>query len=77
METKDIKNAITELTSLYDSLNKSWQDDKCFTDTYQVFRQEDYKKLYDKLKSTNVKNIMLSILSNSLNEKHLILHFRV
>lgn len=55
METKDIKNTITELTSLYDSLNKSWQDDKCFTDTYQVFRQEDYKKLYDKLKKYECK----------------------
>lgn len=72
MDTKDINNAITELTSLYDNINKSWQDDKCLTDTYQVFRQEDYKESYNKLENTNIENIILGILSNSLNEKILI-----
>lgn len=69
MDTKDINNAITELTSIYDSLNKSWHDDKCLIDVYQVFRQKDYKELYDKLESTNLENIILGVLSNSLSER--------
>lgn len=72
MDTKDINNAITELTSLYDNINKSWSNDKCLTDIYQVFRQEDYKESYNRLENTNIENIILDILSNSLNEKILI-----
>lgn len=69
MDTQEIIENIKDLSSLYDSLNKSWQDDKCLTDTYQVFRLKDYKESYDKLKSTNIENIVLGIISNSLNEK--------
>jgi len=69
MDTQEIIENIKDLSSLYDSLNKSWQDDKCLTDTYQVFRQKDYKESYDKLKSANIENIVLGIISNSLNEK--------
>lgn len=69
MQINDINIAITELTSLYDNINKSWLNDKCLTDTYQVFRQEDYKESYNKLENTNIENIILGILSNSLNEK--------
>lgn len=72
MEIKDINNTVTQLTSLYDALNKSWQDDKSLTDLYQIFRQKEYKESYDKLENLNIESIALDILANSLNDNILI-----
>lgn len=79
METHDINTAITELTSLYDNLNKRWQNDTCTSDLYQSYRQSEYHEVYEKLKEYNIEPLILGIITNSLDEKmltrlHTLLH---
>jgi hypothetical protein len=63
---------IAELTSIYSSLNKRWIKDPCNTNVYQSFRQEEYHEAYEKLKAVNIENVVLDIISKSLDEKILV-----
>lgn len=69
MQPSNINTVITELTSLYTSLNKSWKNDPCTTNIYQSFRQEEYHKLYEKLKGINLESIILDIITHALDDK--------
>jgi hypothetical protein len=69
MAQTGLHTTIIELASLYDTLNKRWENDTCRTDVYQVYRQEEYHDCYEKLKIANIESIILEILASSLNEK--------
>ncbi|GHT29026.1 hypothetical protein AGMMS49574_04620 [Bacteroidia bacterium] len=69
MDTHDINTAITEFMSLYDNLNKRWENDTCATDLYQVYRQTEYRDVFEKLKDFNIETVVLGIIANSLNER--------
>ena len=72
MTSHEINIAITELTALYDNLNRKWLDDPCLTNAYQVSWQEEYWNIYQKLQNVNIESLILVIIANSLNEKVLI-----
>jgi hypothetical protein len=72
MEIQDIHKTIVTLTSLYSDLNEFWKTDKCIVDTFQVLRQEKYKGFYEILNQSNIEELTLSIISNSLNKNVLI-----
>lgn len=69
MQIHDINTIISELTSLYDSLNKRWQNDTCASDLYQSYRQSEYHEIYEKLNEYNIESIILGIIANSLDKK--------
>lgn len=69
MKIDDINRTIAELTSLYDNVNQQWKSDPCQTDIYQSFRQEEYLKSYESLKNISFEGLMLSMLTNSLDDK--------
>lgn len=72
MEPHDINTTIAELTSLYNNLNKRWQNDTCASDLYQSYRQSEYHEVYEKLKEYNIESLILGIIANSLDEKILV-----
>lgn len=65
----NINSTVAELAGLYDSVNERCSNDTCSTNVYQVYRQKEYRDAYEKLKSINIENIALTVLSNSTNEK--------
>ena len=68
MDTHNINTTITELTSLYDNLNKRWLNDTCAPDMYQSYRQSEYHEVHEKLKEFNIENLILGMIVNSLDE---------
>jgi 23S rRNA G2069 N7-methylase RlmK/C1962 C5-methylase RlmI len=72
MEIPDIHKTIVKLTSLYSDLNELWQTDKCIVNTFQVSRQEKYKGFYEILNQSNIEELTLNVISNSLNKNILI-----
>jgi hypothetical protein len=62
MPTLDLHTVIAELAGLYDDLNKRWTGDPCTTDAYQVYRQKEYREVYERLKETNIESIALEII---------------
>lgn len=72
MQIDDINTAIAKLTSLYSNLNERWQNDPCASDLYQSYRQSEYHNIFEKLKNDNIENLILGIITNSLDEKILI-----
>lgn len=72
MDIHNINIAITELTSLYDNLNKRWFNDTCVSDVYQSYRQSEYYEVYENLKEYNIENLILGMIANSLDKKMLI-----
>ncbi|MFR0677662.1 hypothetical protein [Dysgonomonas mossii] len=72
MDTHNINTTITELTSLYDNLNKRWLNDTCAPDMYQSYRQSEYHEVHEKLKEFNIENLILGMIVNSLDEKILV-----
>lgn len=69
MQAPDIHTAIAELAGLYDELNRRWAADPCSTNVYQVYRQEEYRDVHNKLKAVNIEGIALKIIADSINEK--------
>lgn len=70
MDIHSINITITELTSLYDNLNKRWLNDTCASDVYQSYRQSEYHEVYEKLKGyNNIENLILGMIANSLDKK--------
>jgi hypothetical protein len=72
MEIQNIHKTIVRLTSLYSDLNELWKTDKCIVDTFQILRQEKHKGFYEILNQSNIEELVLSIISNSLNKNILI-----
>ncbi len=65
-------DTISEIASVYEELNKRWENDTCSTDLYQFYRLKEYWEAYNKLKETNFETITLEIIAKELNEKILI-----
>jgi hypothetical protein len=68
MDIQDIHKTIVTLTNLYSELNEYWETDKCIVGTFQVLRQEKYKGYYETLNESDIENLTLNIISNSLNK---------
>lgn len=69
MEKQEIYASILAIASLFNELNERWQNDPCSADIFQVFRQEEYQEVYEKLKAADMERIALSILDKSVNER--------
>jgi hypothetical protein len=67
MDIQDIHKTIVSLANLYSDLNNLLETDQCTVDIYQVLQQEKYKGFYETLNQSNVEELVLNILSNSLN----------
>lgn len=72
MQLLEINTTIAGLTSIYDKLNSRWMNDPCTASIYQAFRQTEYHEAYEKLKDFDIENMVLGIITNSLDEKILI-----
>lgn len=69
MPIPDIHITIAELASLYDTLNQSLIKDTCETDVLQVYRQKEYREIYEKLKDFNVESIAIKVIADSISDK--------
>ena len=65
----DIIEDITQISILYDEINQRWSNDICTTDVYQVYRQKEYREVYEKLKDFNIESLAVKIIADSLNKK--------
>jgi hypothetical protein len=72
MQSLDLHIVIPELAGLYDTLNERWGNDPCATDVYQVYRQKEYRNVYEQLKDISIESIALKIIQDSGNDKILI-----
>jgi hypothetical protein len=69
MPSPDIHITISDLAGLYDKLNKRWNSDTYTTDVYQVYRQREYRNIYEQLKDVNIEDIALKIIADSVSDK--------
>ncbi len=69
MLSSDLHTVIAELAGLYDDLNGRWANDPCATDFYQVYRQREYREVYERLKEANIESVALKIIADSVSEK--------
>lgn len=69
MHKTTIIEPIANLSTLYDKLNQSWRKDTCSNDAYQVYRQKEYRSIYDSLNGINIESIIIEIIANSISDK--------
>ncbi|MDR1116397.1 MAG: hypothetical protein LBL33_09715 [Tannerella sp.] len=69
---KSVYESITSLSATYDLLNRLWKNDTCSLDRYQALRQEEYKKAFDTLNQFRFEELILQIVSESLNRAVLV-----
>jgi hypothetical protein len=67
MQSPDLHILIPELAGLYDTLNERWGNDPCATDVYQVYRQKEYRDVYEQLKDISIESIVLRIIADAIN----------
>ena len=69
MHKTTIIEPIANLSTLYDVLNQSWKKDTCSNDAYQVYKQKEYRNIYDSLNGINIESIIIEIITNSISDK--------
>lgn len=71
MET-DIYTSITELTAVYETLNKCLNSDPCTTNAYQVDRQQTYRDSYAALCAVPVEQVALHLIAEGIEDRVLV-----
>lgn len=69
---KDIYTSITELTAVYETLNKCLKSDPCTTNAYQVDRQQAYRDSYAALCAVPVEQIALRLIADGIEDRVLV-----
>lgn len=65
----DVYTSIAALASTYEDLNNALLSDPCTTTYDQVYRQENYRDAYEKLKEAGVENFAIQTVADSVSEK--------
>lgn len=65
----DIYTLITELATVYETLNERLKSDPCTTDAYQVYRQRAYRDACAALQAMPVEPIALRLIAEGLNDR--------
>lgn len=71
MET-DIYISITELTAVYETLNKCLKSDPCTTNAYQIYRQQAYRDSYATLCAVPVEQVALRLIAEGIGDRVLV-----
>ena len=69
---KDIYTSITELTAVYETLNKCLKSDPCTTNAYQVDRQQAYRDSYAALCAVPVEQVALRLIAEEIGDRVLV-----
>ena len=69
---KDIYTSITELTAVYETLNKCLKSDPCTTNAYQVDRQQAYRDSYVALCAVPVEQVALRLVAEGIEDRVLV-----
>ena len=68
MDRRSINQTIIHLSTTYESLNQHWEDDPCSENRHQVFRQEEYKNIFETLDQCRFEELVLQVVSENLSK---------